>query len=224
MTSNELVRRVRILPEVRRLVLPPDQGGVNYPDAELEEDISDGVTSALQKVSMDYEWDFALKDATITSAAGTGTYNLPGENSEAISLYSVKYDSTPLECKTREQMDIILQDGTLSTIQYYTLQEPVNQHPTIQIYGTPSESGDTITYVYWRGDVEIQELPANADQALVYALANQFVNAFYPLYKMALRDAVAGYGRYGSGRGKIQHDSMVRDGNIRRANRHGWSA
>jgi len=221
-TDAELARRVRILPEIRRLILPPDQGGINYPNSELQTDINNGVSSAVQQVSADFEWDFALRDSTVSSVATQSEYKLPGANNDALSLYSVKYDSTPLEWKTREQMDIILEDGALSVISYYILQEPVNQHPKIEIFGTPSEGGDTITYVYWRNDVDIQEFPPGADQALVYALASQFINAYYPLYKAALRDAIAGYQRYGAGRGKIQHDSMVRDGNIRRAELHGW--
>lgn len=222
MEQANLVNRVLALPEIKKLIFSVEQGGMGLNLQTLKEDIEKASESAIQKVAGDYSWDFVIRDSSISSEVNVSEYALPGAANDAMSIYSVKYNDTPLQWKTRYQMDIILAEGDITAIEYFMLQEPENGHPKIQIFGTPSLGTDTIYYSYWRNNVQIGEFPSTCDRCLVYALASEFIPVYYDLYKAELRDAIAGYSRYGMGRGTMEQDPVVRAGNIRRAAMHGW--
>lgn len=226
MTQNELVGRVLARSEIRQLMLPPESGGLGRVLTDIKKEAADLIPSAVREVATAYPWDFAIKETTIDSVKDQSDYTLRGSDSgDCLDIYNIRYEgsSKPLEFKTPAAMDDILGRRTISTISYWVPSGRSSKFPVVKIVATPSTSGETITYRYYRNNVTLSEIPGVCDYLLEVAVAKRFVSSLEVLYDKVLVKAIGAYDRSGGETDVAVQDSEVVRANNARFKLNGWS-
>ena len=213
---------------IRALAQPPDKGGLGLSIDDLRESLTQYDRSVIDEVALAYEWDFALKSATVSggSVANTKDYAFPGTDTDALSIARVYYNGsdTPLSKITKAALDDLLKQQSVSSIKYWTpARRNSDKEIVVTLTATPATSGEEIEYWYWRNNVDISEFPGILSYMLQLCLAKRVLADMSGDYEDAKARAIASYDR-----GSTDPDITVLDGeitrqNIARAALHGWS-
>jgi hypothetical protein len=210
-------------PPIKRLALPPKDGGLGWSERDIRKQLGDEVASVIQEVVLAHTWDFAMKiDSSVTSTVSVADYELAGTKNDCLDIYTLKYDDDYLVKKTLAALRDITSRRTITAVTYWTIIERNSGLPTVKITGTPGETGKTIKYRYWRNDVKLAECPVALDYLLQVTLAKRLVASYQKVWESALVNAVSAYERPGVDPNITVMDKEVTNGNTRRAKLHGW--
>jgi len=224
MNNPDLVNAVMVLPEVKRMTLPVEQGGLGVTIDDLEDKLGLMIPSAVDEVAGAYEWDFAISETSTTSVADTAMYTLTGADNDCLNISSIRYgsDQSLLQKKTMVAMDKLLERRTISSILYWMPNGVSDGAPVVKLFATPSTSGETILYRYWRKRVDLSEFPPVCDYVLQMALAKRIISAYNAIYEVALTSAIGMYERGAGDTDRTELDPEVLAGNHRRYLMNGW--
>ncbi len=225
MTETNLVDMVIKLPAIQRLLIPVTHGGHGYSKSDLGKALKAQVNSVVNEVAGAYEWDFALSVGEKDSVTDQANYELTGNNNDNAQIHSVMYgdDNEMLTFKTMSSIDEMLTRLDVSGCYYWTLIERQGKFPRIRIVDPPSADGDTITYRYWRNNVNVGEFPITCDYLLVTAMAKRFSPSYEMVYEKALSDAIESYNRSGIKTTEVKMGSSLLRKTNKRHTLHGYS-
>lgn len=195
MTINDLVMSVLGMPEIKRLMLPVEQGGLGVDLADLSDDLKRRANDAVLEVVMAYHWDFAIKETTKTLTVGTAEYTLQGDDNNCMSIYHIRktVDGTEIIGLNLNQANVKRNDYTsIPACMYYYNSGRDGNYPKVTFLGSPEEA-ISVTYQFWDSKISIGELAPEFNTVLVNCLAKYFVPKLTGTYEDSLVNVISGY-------------------------------
>lgn len=225
MTTDQLVKVVAAMPQLRQLMLSQTSGGLGLTLPGLESMLKSHASSAIMVAATAYEWDFSTRTAeNVDTVAATAEYVLPGLTTDCLQVIAVTYgdDETPIDFITQYALRDKLKYLTLEVMMYWTPERRDSQRlPIIRIVDTPTAAFE-LQYRYYRNDVKVGEFPDSLAPLLIAALVRSVLptTANMSAYRTALAEAIGSIER---GTGNVHEavmDTNMRNRNIERAARH----
>ena len=224
MDVGSLQDSVIAIPAVRYLMLPTDKGGSGYKRAVLEDDILQRMKDAITEVVMAYPWDFAIKQTTFNTVVNQASYTLTGLKDDCLVLYYLENTATGKQIisKTIASMNEIRNDNSsIEAGKYWIPDGRDGEFPKAKIVDTP-DSVDSITYQYWRNDIDITELAPNFDALLIECLAKRFASSRTAEYDRQLVEIMKNYERPNNKVSVAVLDSQVELNYLKYRTLNGW--
>ncbi len=223
MNAKSLVNSAMSQPAIKRLALPPKDGGLGWAAAAIRTHLGAQVGSVVQEVVLSHTWDFAMKtDDTVTSQAGVEDYDLFGTSTDCLQVYLVDYAEGQLMNKTIAVLRDIISRRTVSAVSYWTVIRRESGLPVVRLTGTPPDGGKAIEYMYWRNDVKLAECPVALDNLLQVALAKRLIKNYQQPFQAALSEAIRAYEQPNVDPNITVMDKTISAQNARRSTMHGW--
>lgn len=193
MDNNQLIDAVMAKPPIAGLMQKVANGGLGWSESTLKGKLSGYIPNVVQEVALAHGWDFALDSATTTTVADQAGYDLSGDSDNAEKIYNIRVGTNLLIRKTPAAMDEISSRRTISTVTYWIPAGRTGTVPRVELVDTPSSTGDTITYRYWRSNVALSEFSSVFAHLLAVALTKRLIGSFEGLYDKTLAEAIRAY-------------------------------
>jgi hypothetical protein len=225
-SQSNVVAAVSARPQIRAVLLPTDKGGLGWTSVELTNALNKQMSSVLQEVSLDYPWDFVIKETSTTSVANQATYTLAGANDDALEIATIKYGDNErlIIKKTQTWIDDWLTRQSVGYAKYWVpYGRDDNDEPKIKFIAATTESGQTILYRYWTKNLKLSLFPSLYSFVFESCLAKRFDPVFRDEYNEDIARAIATHTRSGGETNLTVLDPVIRAANQRRNALHGWT-
>ena len=223
MRIDRLVNMAMSQPLIKQLALLPRDGGLDWSESNIRKLLDAEASSAIQEVILMHPWDFAMTTTdNVVSTAGTSDYELAGSSNNCLDVYTLTYAGSRLIKKTVSALADLVGRRTIVATSYWTPWARKSGLMTVRITGTPTDSGKTFEYRYWRNDVNLGECPVGLDYLLQVTLAKRLAPSYQQAVDTALVNAIEAYERPGIDPDNTVLDVAVTSANNRRAQMHGW--
>ena len=212
---------------------------IGLPDAEKTKAITEYARTAIDRIAMRKDFNFAVGTASTVTVASQSDYTLKGNQDDCREVINIVYGSDAVLLDKVEgvqwDVDIELFESPSTPSVWYELQLD-NGFPQVKIIATPSVADETLAYRYRRKNIPIEEFPDEWAFVLVDVIMMTLADVFKDkderlvMYdfegkaERSIRDMVNNYRKEGGGTPKrIQIDTVARLANIRRNQKYGYT-
>ncbi|MEW6110626.1 MAG: hypothetical protein AB1664_00725 [Thermodesulfobacteriota bacterium] len=191
------------------------------------------IASAIDRVVMAYEWDFALSSKDEAIVSGQSDYILRGNANDCRHVFNVRYGSGTadegyvlLDKRTKTSIDAYLDNRTVYGVFAWTVIGRSGKFPQIRIIDTPTDTSKVLRYRYWVNNLNYQALPdgCNFDLLVMDAVLEELIPELKELgrFERRLREVKLAYEPPGGEDDPMVLDPYTRLRNNQRNMRHGY--
>ncbi len=220
---------------IKTIITRPVLKGINID--LLSETILGLIPVAINRIVNRKRFNFSVGVSTVETVAGETDYVLPGDNSDAVDIISIKYGD---DLETLDKLGWMDQDDDLDRIDTslvgvygWARINDDDLSPQARLIGTPSVDGDTIQYRYRRKNIPFGDFPSEwtyvLQDSLMACLGNIGVGANGEMIRLghtqafnkSVTEMVDHYDKQ-SGPQPVKTDSATRNRNIERNAKYGY--
>lgn len=203
------------------LALPAIRG-LGLPTSDKKKAVENLFPIALNEITMSYDWDFTLDEASTVTVANQADYTLKGNDNDCRDIINVKYSGELITKMSPVEYDKFMVDRTHTAHDIWMPNGRDGGFPSITIASTPTAAGTAITYRYRLKNITLADFPNEFDYVIISTIVKHLIPEYTAQFAYDLRTMIDRHETGGGESNQVEQDWKITRGNNRRASLFGY--